>query len=58
MHFVNEEIDAGKIILQEKVKIMPGDNVQTLSDRILKREHIIYPMALKQIASDIIKLRN
>ena len=58
VHFVNEEIDTGKIILQEKVKIMPEDSVQTLSDRILKREHVIYPRALEQIARDIIKLRN
>ena len=56
VHFVNEEIDGGEIILQEKIKIMPDDNIQTLSNRILKKEHIIYPKALKQIASNIIKL--
>ena len=58
VHFVNEEIDSGEIILQEKVKILPEDSVQTLSDRILKREHVIYPRALDQIASNIIKLEN
>ena len=58
VHFVNEEIDSGEVILQEKIKIEPEDNVQTLSNRILQKEHIIYPKALKQIAHDIIKLRN
>ena len=37
---------------------MHNDNVQTLSDRILEKEHIIYPRALKKIASEIIKLKN
>jgi len=58
VHFVNEKIDDGKIILQEKVKVMHNDNVQTLSDRILEKEHVIYPRALKKIASEIIKLKN
>ena len=58
VHFVNEKIDSGKIILQEKVKIMPDDNIQTLSYRILKKEHVIYPKALKQIASEILKIKN
>ena len=53
VHFVNEKIDDGEIILQEKVKVMHNDNVQTLSDRILEKEHIIYPRALKKIASEI-----
>ena len=58
VHFVNEKIDSGKIILQKKVKIMPNDNIQTLSNRILKKEHVIYPEALKQIASGILKMKN
>jgi len=58
VHFVNEKIDDGKIILQEKVKVMHNDNVQTLSDRILEKEHVIYPRALKKIASEIRKLKN
>ena len=58
VHFVNEKIDDGEIILQEKVKVMHNDNVQTLSDRILEKEHVIYPRALKKIALEIIKLKN
>ena len=58
VHFVNEKIDNGKIILQEKVKIMQNDNVESLSNRILQREHEIYPKALNQIASNMIRLKN
>ena len=58
VHFVNEKIDDGKIILQEKIKVMHNDSVQTLSDRILKKEHIIYPKALKKIALEILKIKN
>ena len=58
VHFVNQEVDSGKIILQEKIKIEQNDNVQTLSDRILVKEHVIYPKALEKIASNIIRLKN
>ena len=58
VHFVNEKVDSGKIILQEKIKVMQNDNVQSLSDRILQREHEIYPKALNQIASNMIRLKN
>jgi len=58
VHFVNEKIDDGKIILQEKVKVMHNDDVQTLSDRILEKEHIIYPRALKKIALEILEIKN
>ena len=58
VHFVNEKFDSGKIILQEKIKIMQNDNVESLSNRILQREHEIYPKALNQIASNMIKIKN
>ncbi len=58
VHFVNEKVDSGKIILQEKVKVMKNDNVQSLSDRILQREHKIYPKALNKIALNMIREKN
>ena len=58
VHFVNDKIDDGKIILQEKIKVMHNDSVRTLSDRILEKEHIIYPKALKKIALEILKIKN
>jgi len=54
VHYVNEKIDSGKIILQEKVKIIHKDNIESLSNRILLKEHIIYPKALKKIALNLL----
>jgi len=39
VHYVNEELDAGPIILQKEVDVRPGDTVETLSNRILEQEH-------------------
>lgn len=47
VHFVNEEVDAGPIILQAVVPVFQNDTVETLSERILKEEHRIYPEAIR-----------
>ena len=52
VHFVNEEVDGGAIILQAIVPILDEDDVQSLSDRILEQEHIIYPEAIRLIIED------
>ncbi len=52
VHFVNEEVDGGAIILQAVVPILDADDVQSLSDRILEQEHIIYPEAIRLIIED------
>ena len=49
VHFVNEEVDDGAIILQAIVPILDEDDVKSLSDRILEQEHIIYPEAIRLI---------
>ena len=49
VHFVNEEVDGGPIILQSTVPILDEDNTESLSERILEQEHIIYPEAIKLI---------
>ncbi len=49
VHFVNSKLDSGKIILQKKVKITKKDNPKTLSKKILKQEHILYPRAIKKL---------
>ena len=51
VHFVNEDLDAGRIILQRAVDVKDGDNVDSLSSRILEREHLAYVEAVKQIVS-------
>ena len=52
VHFVNEEVDGGAIILQAIVPILDEDDVKSLSDRILEQEHIIYPEAIRLIIED------
>ena len=47
IHYVNSNLDSGKIILQKKVKIFKTDTVEKLTKRILKQEHLLYPKALK-----------
>lgn len=42
VHFVDENVDTGDVIVQEIVPILNGDTVQTLTERILKVEHIAY----------------
>ena len=49
VHLVNSKLDSGKIILQKKVKIYKNDSVKTLSKRILKQEHKLYPAAIKKL---------
>jgi len=49
VHFVNEEVDGGPIILQSAVPILDEDDTSSLSEKILKQEHIIYPEAIKLI---------
>ncbi len=50
VHFVTAEMDAGPIILQQSVPILPSDDEQTLASRVLMAEHQCYPMALKLLS--------
>jgi phosphoribosylglycinamide formyltransferase-1 len=49
VHFVDENLDAGPIILQSAVPVLDSDDECTLSERILKEEHRIYTQAVKII---------
>ena len=49
VHYVNSGIDSGKIILQKNVRILKTDTSVTLKKRVLKKEHILYPKALKKV---------
>jgi phosphoribosylglycinamide formyltransferase-1 len=51
VHFVVPELDAGPVILQAKVPVLPGDDEETLSRRVLVEEHRLYPAALAEVAS-------
>jgi len=56
VHFVDEGVDTGPIILQAVVKVKDDDTEETLSKRILKQEHKIYPKAVKLFAKGKIKI--
>jgi phosphoribosylglycinamide formyltransferase-1 len=49
VHFVDEAVDHGVIILQKTVSINDDDNVETLAKRILEQEHLAYPEAIARV---------
>lgn len=51
VHYVNEDLDAGPVILQREVPVINGDTVETLSSRILEQEHRLYVDAVRQLVS-------
>jgi phosphoribosylglycinamide formyltransferase-1 len=51
VHYVVPELDAGPSIAQAEVRVLDGDTEETLSARILKAEHTLYPLALKKALS-------
>jgi phosphoribosylglycinamide formyltransferase 1 len=51
VHFVNEDLDAGRIILQRAVEVKDEDTAETLAARILEEEHQIYVEAVKELSS-------
>lgn len=50
VHFVDEGMDSGPIILQKSVHVLDSDTEESLSERILAQEHIIFPEAVKLFA--------
>lgn len=56
VHFVDEGLDSGPIILQKAVKVKQDDDEESLSRRILKYEHQLLPRAIQLFAQDRIKI--
>lgn len=56
MHFVDEEFDAGPIVAQWPVRVLPDDTAATLAARVLEVEHALYPRVLDAVASGTIRL--
>jgi phosphoribosylglycinamide formyltransferase-1 len=46
VHFVTPELDAGPVVLQSKVAVLPGDTESALAARVLSTEHLIYPKVI------------
>ena len=55
VHYVDEDVDTGPIIMQEKMAIQNGDSVDSLHKRIHKIEHALYPKAIVSIISKMNK---
>ena len=53
VHYVNSQLDAGKIIMQKKVKVSIKENPQSLKEKILKQEHQIYPKAISKVLTSL-----
>ena len=56
VHFVTLELDGGPPIIQARVPILPGDTAQTLADRAIVREHLIYPLAAQWLITGRLQL--
>ena len=56
VHFVDEKLDNGPIVLQETTKINESDTLETLEDRIHKIEHKLYPKAIRLFVEGKIKV--
>jgi len=49
VHYVDELLDHGEVILQKEVEVLDSDSVETLSARILEREHSLYVEAVREL---------
>ena len=58
VHFVDEKLDNGPIILQKAVDVRSGDNEKTLLKRVHKLEHDIYPKAIKLFVEGKLKIED
>jgi phosphoribosylglycinamide formyltransferase-1 len=56
VHFVDEYLDAGPIVVQAAVPVLDDDTVETLSARILKEEHRIYSEAIRMVLSGTLRI--
>jgi len=54
VHYVNEELDGGEVIIQEEVPILPDDDVESLTKAIQRKEYYILPKAIGML-TDLIK---
>lgn len=56
VHFVTAELDHGPIIAQATVAVLPGDTEETLAARVLSREHLLYPKAVRWLVDGLLRV--
>ena len=54
VHYVTAELDGGPIIAQSAVKVLANDTVESLSERILRAEHKLYPQVIAKLARSLL----
>lgn len=58
VHFVTAELDHGPIIAQAVVPVLPGDTEDSLAARVLAREHVMYPRAVRWLVEERLDVRD
>ena len=58
VHFVTPMLDHGPIIAQAVVPVLPGDTPELLSARVLEREHVLYPRAVRWLVQGLLSVRD
>lgn len=58
VHFVSAELDSGDLVLQAEVAVKPDDDEHSLAARVLKAEHVIYPMVIQWYVEGRLVFRN
>jgi phosphoribosylglycinamide formyltransferase-1 len=57
VHFVDDELDHGVIVVQRVIPVLEGDNAHSLAERILKEEHVAYSEAIGMVGSGEYEIR-
>ena len=58
VHYVTPALDHGPIVIQAAVPVLAGDDEQALADRVLAREHVIYPLAVRWAVEGRLRLEH
>jgi phosphoribosylglycinamide formyltransferase-1 len=56
VHFVTSDLDHGPIVAQAVVPVLPDDSEDTLAARVLAREHVLYPLAVRWFVDDLLRM--
>jgi phosphoribosylglycinamide formyltransferase-1 len=58
VHFVTAELDHGPAVAQARIQVLPGDTPQTLAERLLVQEHLLYPRAIRLVVEGRVSIEN
>jgi phosphoribosylglycinamide formyltransferase-1 len=58
VHFVTAELDHGPAVIHARIPVLPGDTEESLAERLLAEEHVIYPQAVRLFIEDRLSIEN